>query len=90
MSLKIMKNKWSNTYKLWSDEAYIETQQLWLLTTYTSYALFDIIWLENKTIESISKLSLKKYSNTLNSNKYLVSNAIKTPFYCAQNFEVWR
>ena len=47
MSLKIMKNKWSNTYKLWSDEAYIKTQQLWLLTTYTSYALFDIIWLEN-------------------------------------------
>ena len=84
MSLKIMKNKWANTYKLWSDEAYIKTQQLWLLTTYTSYALFD------KTIELISKLSLKKYSNTLNSNKYLVSNAIKTLFYCAQNFEVWR
>ena len=41
-----------------------------------------------ETLGSISKLSLKNYSNTLNSNKYLVSNAIKTPFYCAQNFEV--
>ena len=67
MSLKIMKNKWSNTYKLWSDEAYIKTQQLWLLTTYTCYALFDIIEQLHilETIELISKLSLKKYSNTL-------------------------